>query len=226
LLAREAAVALLTTLLQQHGTLYEAAMRLPQVANLQGRAVNVVADFGGSAWVVRHYRRGGSVMKVLEDRYLRIGSARVLHELQVSEAARERGIPTPQFMAGAWYDHGIFRRCDIATSYIPRSSDLAQIIFEQATARGDAVLRSAQLIRIIIKLGLLHRDLNLKNILIARSGAYIVDLDRCTLVDRLTPEQVHGMRKRFLRSLAKWEKHTGVVVADSIKRTLSEAFSV
>jgi tRNA A-37 threonylcarbamoyl transferase component Bud32 len=217
---------MLTTLLRQHGTLYEAATQLPQVTRLQGRAVNVVADFGGTAWVVRHYRRGGSVMKALDDRYLRTGSARVLHELQVTEAARERGIPTPEFMAGAWYDHGIFRRCDIATAYIPRSSDLAQIIFEQATARGDAILRAAQLIRIIIRLGLLHRDLNLKNLLLARSGAYIVDLDRCTLVDRLTPKQINAMRKRFFRSLAKWEKQTGVVVADSIKRTLAEAFSV
>ena len=90
----------------------------------------------------------------------------------------------------------------------------------------DAILRAAQLIRIIIRLGLLHRDLNLKNILLARSGAYIVDLDRCTLVDQLTPAQVRAMRKRFLRSLAKWEKLTGVVVADSIKRTLAEAFGV
>jgi hypothetical protein len=226
LLAREAAVAMLTTLLKQHGTLYEAATQLPQVARLRGRGINVVADFGGAAWVVRHYRRGGSVMRALDDRYLRVGSARVFQELQITVAARERGIPTPEFVAGAWYDHGIFRRCDIATAYIPRSSDLAQIIFEQATARGDAVLRAAQLIRIIIRLGLLHRDLNLKNILLARSGAYIVDLDRCTLVDGLTPPQIRGMRNRFFRSLAKWEKQTGVVVADSIKRTLSEAFSV
>lgn len=219
-------MALLTTLLQQHGTLYEAAARLPRVARLQGRDVNIVAEFAGTPWVVRHYRRGGSVMKALDDRYVRVGPARVLRELQVSEAARDRGIPTPEFMAGAWYNTGLFRRCDIATSYIPRASDLAQVIFEQTSARGDAIARAAQLIRIIIKHGLLHRDLNLKNILLARSGGYIIDLDRCELVDRLTPAQVRAMRHRFFRSLAKWEKNTGVVVARSIKTTLSDAFRV
>jgi tRNA A-37 threonylcarbamoyl transferase component Bud32 len=176
--------------------------------------------------VVRHYHRGGAVMSVLADRYLRIGQPRVLRELQVNVDARARGIPTPEFKAGAWYGHGIFRRCDIATAYIPHARDLAAILFENAGAQNHGVAQAAQLLRLVIERGLVHRDLNLKNILVAPSGGYVIDLDRCAVVERLSPTAARAMRDRFFRSLAKWETKTGIAVAAGIKQTFAEAFRV
>lgn len=191
---------------------------------MSGRAVAIVAEFAGQSWVVRHYHRGGAVMRILGDRYVRIGEPRVWHELQVSQVARARGIPTPEFKAGAWYAHGIFRRSDIATAYIPESYDLAAILFAKGVAHNLGIVQVVQLIRLLIKRGLLHRDLNLKNILVAPSGAYVLDLDRCALVDRISAAQASGMRDRFFRSLGKWERKTGIAVAAGIKQTLDEAF--
>lgn len=214
---------LLEKLLAQHGTLFDAAASLPPIARLEGRGVALAAQFGGEVWLVRHYRRGGSVMSALNDRYMRVGAPRVVSELMVSEAARARGIATPQVKAGAWYDAGIFRRSDIATEYIADSHDLARAIFEKHN-RGGSIGAVVTLIRSMIQNGLVHRDLNLKNILIAGPRAYVIDLDRCAIVDRITTAQAEGMRQRFFRSLAKWERKSGASLPPSSKALLRGAF--
>ncbi len=61
--------------------------------------------------------------------------------------------------------------------------------------------------------GVAHPDLNLKNILLVRSGggvsAVLLDLDRCRIQDRLSDGQGARMRRRLLRSVEKWEARTG-----------------
>ena len=224
MVAKRARLTQLRGLIEQHGTLYRAASKQPRVGEVRGRGIALVASFGPDVWVVRHYRRGGSVARLLGDRYVRTGTPRPLHELQVSSAARQRGISTPEVSAAAWYDVGAFRRCDIAVTYIPRASDLAAIL-----AGGDTtvqVTRAAGLIRDFLRKGLLHRDLNIKNILISADQAYVLDLDRCELVEALTAVQVTRMRERFLRSLAKWERQSNRALAAATRRILTEAFDV
>lgn len=161
-------------------------------------------------------------MTMLGDRYARIGAPRVLKELRASEAARSRGIATPAIKAGAWYDEVIFRRADVATSYIPDSADLAAVLFGEH-ANGSGVEAAFVLIRNIISGGLVHRDLNLKNILIA-DRAYVLDLDRCEVVERLTKAQTFAMHDRFFRSLKKWEAKTHKKVPSTVITAFHEAF--
>ena len=223
-LAHRADAQLLATLLEQHSTLYEAAQRMPRVAELHGRGVAIAAQFGSETWLVRHSRRGGSVMSILGDRYVRIGTPRVLREWMTSERVRATGISTPAVRAVAWYDEAGFRRSDLASLYIADSHDLAAVIFDGAAPIARAVDLSVCLIRSIVKHGLLHVDLNLKNILIAPDQAYVLDLDRCEIVDRLRPSQVRAMRDRFFRSLAKWEAKSGVSVDPAIANRWDGAF--
>lgn len=162
-------------------------------------------------------------MTMLGDRYARIGAPRVLKELRASEAARSRGIATPTIKAGAWYDEVIFRRADIATSYIPDSADLADVLFGESSGYESGVEAAIILIRNIISGGLVHRDLNLKNILIA-DRAYVLDLDRCEVVERLTKSQTFAMHDRFFRSLRKWEAKTHKQMPSTVITALHEAF--
>lgn len=205
-----------------YGTLYRSAQSLPRLAEKQGRGVALVADVAGEAWVFRHYRRGGAVMQLLGDRYLRSGN-RALRELVVSEAARARGVFTPAVQAAVWYDHGVFRRFDIATSYIADARELADDIFDAAHS-ARAVQHTATLIRRMLSAGLVHRDFNLKNILLTRDRAWVLDLDRCSIVERVSKQQRAAMRSRFLRSIKRWEARTGKVVSASARRTLEAAF--
>ena len=203
--------------------MYDVACQLPRITELRGRGVAVAAEFGAETWVVRHYQRGGSVMTVLGDRYARFAPPRVLNELRTSEAARARGIATPEIKAGVWYNELWFRRVDVASIYIPASHDLAAVLFENV-AMPDAIASTQELLRSVVRGGLLHRDLNLKNILLAPGRAYVLDLDRCAVVGGLSEAQIARMRERFFRSLAKWERRTGKAISKDTVAQLREAF--
>jgi 3-deoxy-D-manno-octulosonic acid kinase len=222
--ARAADLPTFTVLVQQHGTLFDAAARLPRLGELRGRGLAVVVEIGGTACVVRHYHRGGAVAGMLQDRYGRLGLNRALHELQVSESARARGVATPTVKCAAWYRHGLFRRFDLATTFIPSSRDLAAVLFGAGAAQERDVRAAVKLIRDVLRAGLVHNDLNLKNILVAEDRAYILDLDRCRIEEGVSAAASKVMRERFLRSLAKWERLTSRTVPADVRAQLAEAF--
>ena len=197
---------------------------MPVFAELHGRGVALVVDMAGQRVVVRHYRRGGAVANALGDRYFRLGHNRVLREILISEAARSRSVPTPRVLCGVWYDHGVFQRFDIATEYVPDSRDLSVVLFGDAAPSELALTRVAQLIRTMLAAGFVHRDLNVKNILIGNDRAYVLDLDRCAIMKRVNAAAAGAMRERFFRSVNKWEAATGRRVHDVARNKLSEAF--
>jgi aminoglycoside phosphotransferase (APT) family kinase protein len=223
---RTGSAATLRTLLAGHTTLYDAAAKQPDAQPITGRGIAWAIQPGGEYWLVRHYRRGGVAASMLNDRYASFGGDRALHELNVSTRARARGIPTPPVVAALSYPGPLFSRFDIAVEFIDRARDLAQLLFEDRIVSVDDIARAAQAIRTSVSKGLVHPDLNLKNVLVTQAGAWILDLDRCTLADAATQSAASHMRQRFKRSLSKWESQTGRVVSDEHHRTLEAAFDV
>jgi hypothetical protein len=212
-IARSAAQAFIGNALRSHGTLYAFATANAK-RKLQGRTEAYVIDAPDGSWVVRHYVRGGAVASLLGDRYLRVGARRPFAELWTSAVARARGIETPAVAAVAVYAHGPFYRGDIATDFIPDSADLAALsVGPQRRAQPErrlAWLAAGRLVRTIAEAGLVHADLNLRNILISwRAGlprAHLLDLDRCRIVRRVSPFDFNTMVHRVIRSAAKFEK--------------------
>ncbi len=218
---------LVRALLAQYHSLHAAASAAEGRITLTGRVPAYAARFGTDRWLVRHYQRGGAVARFLGDRYLRLGGMRAARELNVSAAARARGIATPAVIAAIAYPSGIFMRFDIATEFIAHAHDLAAVLFHDAStdARG-AIAAAARLIHETVSRGMVHPDLNLKNILIAKSGAFVIDLDRCRLVARARPQDAAAMQRRFNRSFDKWQRRTGKTIAASVRAQLAEAFHV
>lgn len=176
-------------------------------------------------WLVRHYHRGGSVARVLHDRYFAVGD-RARHELGIGIAARVAGIPTPEVVAAVTYRAGIFSRYDIAFAYLEGARDLAAVLFGGGTPADADVIKATTLISIMMERGLVHADLNLKNVLIASQRAYIIDLDRCRLASRVRRGDAKRMRERFIRSLEKWQKRAGIRINEDHRSALEDAFSV
>ena len=226
LIARPADLPELRAHLERAGTLYDAARALPRIRELQGRGVALVVELAGDAIVVRHYHRGGAVADALGDRYFRYAANRVIHEVRISEFARGRGVATPRVKCGAWYTDVLFRRFDIATEFIPDSQDLSEVLFGDVVASDSALLHTAELIRGMLQAGLIHEDLNVKNILLTTERAFVLDLDRCRLADRVSVPDAQRMRNRFFRSVNKWETRTGNRVHDVARNVLSAAFHV
>lgn len=205
-------------LLMSGATLYQWASAHPQVETMTGRGqvYSVPAPAPGpdarARWAVRHYFRGGAVARWFNDRYLAVGTPRPLMEAMASAAARSRGIPTPAVVAGAIYRRGAFYTADLVTEHIPSSADLAEVLFggNRLTLAPEAALTAAgRLVRTLERAGLMHPDLNAKNIVLHAEvdgpRAHLVDLDRCCTRQLGVPAPAFPMRRRLERSLRKFE---------------------
>lgn len=222
---RTRSVGAVRDLLTRHSTLYDAARNAPDAKPIAGRGTAYAIRHDDDPWLVRHYHRGGAIAQLLNDRYARTGN-RALDELKVSAVARARGIPTPEVVAAICYPGRWFARFDIAVNFIDHSRDLAQLLFEERLVAAEEIAKAASLITTMVRGGLLHADLNLKNILLAPDRAYVLDLDRCRIVEDPTPHDANVMRRRFARSMEKWESKTGRIVSEAHHRTLEAAFHV
>jgi 3-deoxy-D-manno-octulosonic acid kinase len=214
LIARPVALEFVGNAMQSHGTLYAFAHAHAR-RRLRGRIDACVIDAPEGTWVVRHYVRGGAIAGLLGDRYLRVGPRRPYAELWTSARARARGIDTPAVAAVAIYTRGPFYRGDIATELVPDAADLAEISSGPSRRSEAERLRAweaaGRLVRAIGQAGLIHADLNVRNILIAwRDGlprAHLLDLDRCRIVRRVSPRDLAAMVRRLYRSARKLESH-------------------
>jgi 3-deoxy-D-manno-octulosonic acid kinase len=200
------------------GSLHAWAAGRPDARTLTGRGAAWAVELGGTACVVRHYRRGGTVARVLDDRYLRVGRTRPLREMVASARARERGVRTPEVLATVTYAAGLFYRADIATRFVPDSTDLAAATLGPARFHDDERLAAwtaaGALLRAAFAAGVLHRDLNLRNILVQRTDgelvAWLIDLDRAEVrEDSLSDMRRSYMLDRLHRSRRKLEAQTG-----------------
>jgi 3-deoxy-D-manno-octulosonic acid kinase len=206
------------------GSLYDWASAQPGVRAFTGRGAAYGVGSGDQEWVVRHFRRGGLMARLLGDRYLRAGTPRPLSELRASAAARERGVATPEVVAVVVHRAGPFYRADIATRLVPGGIDLADMLL--GPARPDAAGReaacgaAAELLLQAFDAGVQHADLNLRNILVqARQEgprAYLLDLDRAVVHGRpATRGERRRMLQRLQRSRRKLERHFGTTAPEA-----------
>lgn len=169
----------------------------------------------GERWAVRHFFRGGFLAPLLGDRYLRSWALpRPLAEAVASERCRKRGIPTPQVMAAASYGSGFTYRADLATRYIPESTTLARLLVQEGTDSPpslEALKLAGSLARRLGATGILHPDLNVKNILLSPlpepRAVHLLDLDRVRISEGY-PVSGMSMFRRLTRSLRKWERRS------------------
>lgn len=217
--------------LSRSSSLFEHAAAQPGVRSRIGRGTTFLVELAGRDWVVRHYHRGGWMGPLLGDRYPRGGEPRPFRELRLAQAARARNIATPEVLAAVTYTgRGPFYRGDLATAAVPGAVDLAELTFgpdawtekERTRAWGAA----GRTMRQSFQQGLWHADLNLRNIVVAREDdaldAYLIDLDRGRLLDRLPRAAVRRMLERLDRSRRKWERRTGRAVGAAALDALRE----
>ena len=157
--------------------------------------------------VVRRCSHGGFWRHFAGDRYL--GNHRARIEIEHSQRILKLGIATPEVVGVVFYKSGLFQRMDLLTIQVPNSVDLVAFLAARPTAhRRDAALAAVRdLLATCATHGLLHNDLNARNILLANVGdgvrAYVLDVEDVAWA----PQRVEHVRAanhaRLARSLHK-----------------------
>jgi 3-deoxy-D-manno-octulosonic acid kinase len=153
------------------------AQAQPVAAGGRGSAWFVDAPFGAA--VLRHYRRGGLVARLIDDRYLWAGedSSRCFREFRLLAELDRLGLPVARPIAARLQRSGLFYRADLLVERIAGVRTLAQWLQgELAALPWEAI---GALLARFHAAGACHADLNAHNLLLGESGAlWLIDFDR------------------------------------------------
>lgn len=131
-------------------------------------------------WLLRHYRRGGLVARLIEDRYLWLGAdrSRAFAEWHLLAELVRRGLPAPRPVAARVQRHGWRYRADLITVAVEDAESLAERLRRRPLEAGQWQALGRLLARFHAA-GAYHHDLNAHNILIDDHGGFtLIDFDR------------------------------------------------
>lgn len=149
----------------------------------RGRGTTHFVRSGKQHFVLRHYRRGGLIARLMGDRYFwrNESATRSFAEWQLLYHLHRAGLPVPAPIAARYRRHGLLYTADLITERMTDSVSLA----EQLQRRGIPILgwiTIGRCIRAFHDLGVCHPDLNAHNILlVGDDSVYLIDFDRGSL---------------------------------------------
>jgi 3-deoxy-D-manno-octulosonic acid kinase len=168
-----------------------------------GRGTVAFVRDGERRWVLRHYRRGGLVARLLDDAYLWTGAdrTRAFREWRLLRDLRAAGLPVPVPVAARYVRSGLFYRADLVTEELPARRTLAQAL-AQAPLDAKTWRTIGACVGRLHARGVHHADLNAHNLLLGAQGeVYVLDFDRGRIRPRGAWEQ--AVLARLQRSLRK-----------------------
>jgi 3-deoxy-D-manno-octulosonic acid kinase len=150
----------------------------------EGRGSAALIEADGRSLVLRHYRRGGFVARLVADRYWWRGAERTrsFREWHLLYHMYRAGLPVPMPIAAGYRRSGRTYTADLLVQRIPGARSLAQAV-------GAAPLPLAtwmaigRCLRHFHARGICHADLNAHNILLgaAEDEIWVIDFDRGSL---------------------------------------------
>lgn len=147
----------------------------------QGRGTTHFVTIAGKLdCVLRHYRRGGLVARLTEDKYYWTGldQTRAWREWHLLQSMVEQRLPVPNPVAAHVKRGGFFYTADIITQQIPATHSLATVLGKEDVS-DDLWRRLGETIWQFHQRGIYHADLNAHNILIdEREQFYLIDFDK------------------------------------------------
>jgi 3-deoxy-D-manno-octulosonic acid kinase len=191
-----------------------------------GRGSIAVVRSGDERWVVRHYRRGGLIAKLSQDRYWWNGEARTrsFAEWRLLARMRALNLPVPPPIAARYVREGLFYRADLITQWVEHERTLAQAI--KAGITEEATWRSVgATIAAFHQVGVHHTDLNANNILLRSTDpqAVVLDFDRGRV--RASGSWEEQVLARLRRSIEKICAQENRAFDEQQWRWLEEAYS-
>lgn len=183
-----------------------------QAVSQGGRNAAWFIEYNNQQAVLRQYRRGGLVAKIIKQHYLWTGASttRSWAEFTVLLHLRNSSIAVPQPLAAWWQRSFLVYRAAIIVARIPHAMPIAYQL-ENVSAQAVALI-----VKKMHDAGVWHADLNVFNILIdADQAIHLIDFDKAKILDVVNSKQRQQNRLRLRRSLIKvrgeiglqWFKH-------------------
>lgn len=173
-----------------------------------GRGVTWFFKLYDNEYVLRHYRRGGLIGKILEDGYCYTGlkKTRAYQEFVVTQKLYELGLPVPRPIAGQVIKHGFYYQADLITTKIAGARDLVKVLSEGELAASTYVA-IGRMVRDFHNAGLWHADLNIHNIILDNEEKlWLIDFDRCQFkkpVENFAKDNLSRLKRSFLKESSK-----------------------
>ncbi len=154
----------------------------------RGRTVRLLLNGVGRV-VIKHYRRGGVLGRMVSHRYLRLGATRCENEFQMLLRVRAMGVSAPEPILFA-YKGSVLYKAWLVTREVERSQSLFHLAQEGAVKGGlDPVAiteKVAELVTRLIINGVKHVDLHPGNVLIDEQGdVFLIDFDKAQILKAL-----------------------------------------
>jgi 3-deoxy-D-manno-octulosonic acid kinase len=150
----------------------------------EGRGSAALIEADGRSLVLRHYRRGGFVARLVADRYWWRGAERTrsFREWHLLYHMHRAGLPVPMPIAAGYRRSGRTYTADLLVQRIPGARSLAQAI-AAAPLPLATWMAIGRCLRHFHARGVCHADLNAHNILLGAAGdeIWVIDFDRGTL---------------------------------------------
>ena len=188
----------------------------------RGSAYLIETEYGAA--VLKQYLRGGWPARFSRDRYLFTGyqRSRPLAEIRVLAHVSESGLPAPEPLAALCERQGLFCRGWLLSRRIPHAQPLADLL---SAAAARIFRRTGATIRRFHDAGVVHADLNVRNILVDDAEAiHLVDFDRA----RVGVNDRRAFRanlQRLHRSLEKLWPPQSALDAEAAWQELLSAYS-
>lgn len=146
----------------------------------EGRGTTYFIELNGTPCVLRHYRRGGMVARLLGDRYWRatLPESRAWREWHLLADLVSQGLPVPTPVAAQVQTGGPFYRADLITQRLQNTRSLTEAL-AAAPLSNNQWQNIGHCIRRFHNVGVYHADLNAHNILLdAEGGVWLIDFDK------------------------------------------------
>jgi 3-deoxy-D-manno-octulosonic acid kinase len=147
----------------------------------RGSALFLETDVGPA--VLRHYLRGGKAAHFSHDRYLYTGleRSRPMAEFQMLAGLHKKGLPVPRPLAAQCVRNGLFYTGDLMTRRLADVIPLADLP-ENRQSDPAMWLAAGACVRQFHENGVVHADLNARNILVDGANAvFLIDFDRARI---------------------------------------------
>lgn len=146
-----------------------------------GRGTTVFFRFAGLDMVLRHFRRGGLIGKLLTDQYFFTGleKTRAWRELKLLLKMQDYELPAPRPVAAMVQKTLFYYRADIITQRIPNAQDVHHILLSKEIDK-SLWRKIGATIKRFHALQIYHHDLNIHNIMLDEvKQPWLIDFDKC-----------------------------------------------